>query len=146
MVGSPRIPASCSFMRLGMRGENHTLDLVTLMIWPDDSQNLSKIWPRFLQSLTIALVKRKISSTKNRCERRTRPLKEIGWISLFWTASANLIDKRSKQRINIYGESGSPCLKPRLGSTSGRGEPFQRTWNRVKEIMFMMRVIRVGGS
>ena len=133
-------------MLLRVRGENHTLDLVTLIIWPDDSQNLSKIWPRFLQSLTVALVKRKMSSTKNRCERRTCPLKEIRWISLFWTASANLIDKRSKQRINRYGESGSPYLKPQLGTTSGKGEPFQRTWNRVEEIMFMMRVMRVGDS
>ena len=133
-------------MLLRVRGENHTLDLVTLIIWPDDSQNLSKIWPRFLQSLTVALVKSKMSSAKNRCERRTCPLKEIGWISLFWTASANLIDKRSKQRINRYGESRSPCLKPRLGTTSGKGEPFQRTWNRVEEIMFMMRVRRVGDS
>ena len=133
-------------MLLRVRGENYTLDLVTLIIWPDDSQNLSKIWPRFLQSLTVALVKRKMSSAKNRCERRTWPLKEIGWISLFWTASANLIDKRSKQRINRYGESRSPCLKRRLGTTSGKGEPFQRTWNRVEEIMFMMRVMRVGDS
>ena len=56
------------------------------------------------------------------------------------------MDKRSKQRMNRYGESGSPCLKPRLGTTSGRGEPFQSMWNRVEEIIFMMEVIRVGAA
>ena len=93
VVGSPKIPASCFFMHLGVRGENHTLDLVTLMSWLDDlqnfnnilprflqslAQNFNNILPRFLQSLVVALIKRKISSAKNRCERQTRPLKEIG--------------------------------------------------------------------
>ena len=56
------------------------------------------------------------------------------------------MDKHSKQRMNRYGESGSPCLRPRLGITSERGASFQSTWNQVEEIIFMMRVIRVGGS
>ena len=140
------MPFSCSLVRRGVRGENHTFDLVRLMSWPEDSQNRNKICPRFLQSLAVALVKRKISSAKNKCERWTRPRKEIGWRCLFWAASLNWMDKRSKQRMNKYGESGSPCLRPRLGITSGRGAPFQSTWNRVEEIIFMMRVIRVGGS
>ena len=146
VVGSPRIPASCSLIRLGVWGENQTFDLVTLMSWPDDSQKFNSIPPRFLQSLTLALVKRKISSVKNKFDRRTRPLKDIGWINLLRTASSNLIDNYSKQKINRYGERGSPCCIPRLGTTSGRGDLFCRMWNRVEEIIFMMRVMRVGGS
>ena len=51
------------------------LDLVTLMSYPDDSQKFNKILPRFLQSLVVDLVNRKISSAKNKCERRTPVLK-----------------------------------------------------------------------
>ena len=143
VVGSPRIPASCSLIRLGVWGENQTFNLVTLMSWPDDSQKFNSIPPRFLQSLTLALVKRKISSVKNKCDRRTRPLKDIGWINLLRTASSNLIDNRSKQRINRYGERGLPCRIPRLGTTFRRGDPFHRMWNPVEVIVFMMRVMRV---
>ena len=143
VVGSPRIPASCSLIRLGVWGENQTFDLVTLMSWLDDSQKFNSIPPRFLQSLTLALVKRKISSVKNKCDRRTRPLKDIGWINLLRTASSNLIDNRSKQRINRYGERGLPYRIPRQGTTFRRGDPFHRMWNLVEVIVFMMRVMRV---
>ena len=146
VVGSPRIPAIYSFICLGVQGKNQTLNLVTLISWPNDSQKFIKILTRFLQSLTMALVKRKISSAKNKCERQTRSLKDIGWINLSRTASSNLIDNYSKQKINRYGERGSPCCIPRLGTTSGRGDLFCRMWNRVEEIIFMMRVMRVGGS
>ena len=129
VVRSPRIPASWSLVRLGVRGKNQTFDLVTLMSWPDDSQKFNRIPPRFLQSLTFALVKRKISSTKNKCDRRTRPLKDMGCINLSRTASSNLIDNCSRQRINKYKERGSPCGIPRLGTTFGSGEPFHRMWN-----------------
>ena len=56
-----------------------------------------------MQSLALALMKRKILLAKNKCERHTQPLKFIGWISLSRTASSNLIDNLSKQRINSYG-------------------------------------------
>ena len=56
------------------------------------------------------------------------------------------MDNLSKQRINKYGERGSPWQIPRLGITSERGDPFHIMWNRVEEIMFMMRVIRGGGT
>ena len=127
-------------------GRNQVLDLVTLMSYPDDSQKFNKSLLRFLQSLAMALVKRKISSAKNKCKRRTPALKFIGRISLSWTASSNLMDNLSKHRINIYGERGPPWRRPLLGITSGRGEPFHRIWNRVEEIIFMMRVTRVGGN
>ena len=140
------MPFICSLVLRGVRGENHTFDLVRLMSWPEDTQKRDKICPRFLQSLAVARVKRKISSAKKRCQRRIRPRKESGWICLFWAASLNWMDKRSKQRMNRYGESRSPYLRPRLRITSGRGAPFQSTWNRVEETIFMMRVIRVGGS
>ena len=94
----------------------------------------------------MALVKRKISFAKNMCERRTRPLKEMGWIALSRIASFNLIDNLSRQRMKRYGDRGSPCLMPQLGITAGRGVPFQRIWNRVEVTIFMMRVMRVGGS
>ena len=146
VVGSPRIPTNWSLVRLGVLGENHAFDLVILMSWPDLSQKSNKILPRFLQSRTVALVKRKISSAKNRCERRTRPLKDMGWIALSRIASFNLIDNLSRQRMKRYGDRGSPCLMPRLGITSGKWVPFQRMWKRVEVTIFMMRVMRVGGS
>ena len=69
MVGIPNIPATYSFIRLGVLGENHNLNLVTLMSWPEESQKICKILHKFLQSLAMAFVKRKISFSKNKCER-----------------------------------------------------------------------------
>ena len=66
MVG---IPTTCSFIRLGVLGENYNLDLVTLISWPEESQKFCKILHKFLQSLAMAFVKRKISFAKNKCER-----------------------------------------------------------------------------
>ena len=145
VVGIPNIPATCSFIRLGVLGENHNLDLVTLISWPDESQNFCKIRHKFLQSLVVAFVKRKISSAKNKCERRILALKFIGWRSLHRTASSNLSDNSSKQRTNSYGDSGLPCLTPWLGTTSERGVLFHKIWNQVEEIIFIIRVMRVGG-
>ena len=69
MVGIPNIPAIYSFIRLGVLGENHNLNLVTLMSWLEESQKICKILHKFLQSLAMAFVKRKISFAKNKCER-----------------------------------------------------------------------------
>ena len=146
VVGSPRIPTNWSLVRLGVRGENHTFDLEILMSWLNISQKSKSIPPRFLQSRTFALVKRKISSAKNKCDRRTRPLKDMRRITLSQIALFNLIDKLFRQRINNYGERGSPCRRPRLGTTSGRGELFHRMWNRVEVIIFMIKVMRFWGS
>ena len=145
VVGIPNIPATYFFIRQGVLGENHNLDLVTLTSWPKESQKNCRILHKFLQSLALALVKRKISSAKNKCERRTLALKFIRWISLSWTTSSNLIDNHSKQRINRYGDRGSPCLTPRLGTTSRRGAPFHKIWNWVDESIFIMSVMRFGG-
>ena len=145
VVGIPKMPVTCSFICLVVLGENHSHDLVTLISWPEESQKFCRILLKFLQSLALALMKRKILLAKNKCERHTQPLKFIGWISLSRTASSNLIDNLSKQRINSYGEKRSPCLTPLFGTTFRRGVPFQRMWNRVEEIIFMMSVMRFGG-
>ena len=49
MVGIPNIPATYSFIRLGVLGENHNLNLVTLMSWSEESQKFCKILHKFLQ-------------------------------------------------------------------------------------------------
>ena len=116
------------------------------MSWLDDSQKSNMSLLRFLQSLAVAFVNKKVSSAKNRYERRTPVLKFIGWISLSWTASFSLMDNLSKQRINKYGDRGSPCRMPRLGTTSERGALFRRIWKRVEEIIFIMRVMRFGAT
>ena len=54
---------------LGVLGENHNLDLVTLISWLEESQKFCKILHKFLQSLAMAFVKRKTSFAKNKCER-----------------------------------------------------------------------------
>ena len=114
VVGIPNIPATCSFVRLGVLEENHNLDLVTLISWPEDSQKCWSILRKFLQSLALA--------------------------------SSSLIDNCSKQRMNRYADKGSPCLTPILGTTSGRGVSFHKIWNQVNEIIFIMNVMKVGGS
>lgn len=38
MVGIPNILATRSFIRLRVQGENHSLDLITLINWPDETQ------------------------------------------------------------------------------------------------------------
>ena len=78
VVGRPRIPATCSFIRLGVRGENQVFDLVAFMIWPDILQNSNNRRLRFVQSLAVALVNRKMSSAKKRCERWTPIVKLKG--------------------------------------------------------------------
>ena len=87
-----------------------------------------------------------MSLAKKRCERRTPILKFIGWILLSWTTLFSLMDSLSKQRINKYGERGSPCRIPWLGTIFGRGDPFHRIWKRVEEIIFMMRAMRLEGA
>ena len=146
MVGTPRMLVTCSLHCQDVLGENQRCDLVTLTSCLDEVQNCWRMWLSFVQSLALAWVNRKMSSTKKRCERRTHPRKLMGWRSLSRTASSSLRDNLSKQRMNRYGDKGSPCCTPRLGATSGRGIPFQRIWNRVEDIMFMMRVMRLGGN
>ena len=116
------------------------------MIWPNSLQKSNKRRLRFVQSLAVALMNRKMSLTKKRCERQTPILKLIGWILLLQTASVSLIDNLSKQRIKKYGERGSPCRIPQLGTTSGRGDPFHRIWKRVEVIIFMMKAMRLEGT
>lgn len=82
VVTIPNMPATFSFIRLGVLGGNHNLDLVTLISWSKESQIFWRSLCKFLQSLALALVKRKISSVKNKCERHTLFLKFIGWRSL----------------------------------------------------------------
>ena len=57
VVGIPNIPTTCSFILLSVLGENHNLDLVTLISWPEESQKFCKILHKFLQSLAMAFVK-----------------------------------------------------------------------------------------
>ena len=110
VVGIPKMPTTYSFIHLVLLGENHSRNLVTLISWPKDAQRFCRILNKFLQSLALVVVRRKISSVKNKCERCTWPLKFIGWISLSRIASSNMIDNISKQRIKRYGDKGSPCL------------------------------------
>ena len=126
VVGRPRILATCSLICLGVRGENQVFDLMALMSQPDNLQKSNKSRLRFLQSLVVAFVNKKMSLAKKRCERRTPILKFIGWILLSWTTLFSLMDSLSKQRINKYGERGSPCRIPWLGTIFGRGDPFHR--------------------
>ena len=137
---------TCYLQCWDVLGENQRRDLVTLTSCPEVAQNCWRIWLSLVQSLALAWVNRKMSSAKKRCERRTRSRKLMGWRSLSHTASSSLRDNFSKQRMNRYGDKGSPCRTPQLGTTSGRGIPFQRIWNRVENIMFMMRVMRLGGN
>ena len=146
MVGTPRMLVTCSLQCQGVLGENQRCDLVTLISCLDAVQNCWRIWLSFVQSLALAWVNRKMSSAKKRCERPTRPWKLIGWRSFSRTDSSSLRDNLSKQRMNRYGDKGSPCCTTRLGTTSERGIPFQRIWNWVEDIMFMMRVMRLGGN
>ena len=146
MVGTSRMLVTFSLQCRDVLGENQRRDLVTLTSCPEAAQNCWRIWISFVQSLALAWVNKKMSSAKNRCERRTHPRKLMGWRSLSRTASSSLRDNLSKQRLNRYGDKGSPYRTPRLGTTSGKGIPFQRIWNRVEDIMFMMRVMRLGGN
>ena len=70
VVGMPKMPTTCSFIHLGVRGENQIRDLVTLIICLEEAQKVCRILFKCLQSLAVALVKRKISSKKNKCERQ----------------------------------------------------------------------------
>ena len=146
MVGTPRMLVTYSLQCRDVLRENQRRNLVTLISCLEAAQNCWRIWLSLVQSLALAWVNKKLSSVKKRCERRTRPRKLMGWRSLSRTASSSLRDNLSKQRMNRYGDKGSPCLTPLLGTTFGRDIPFQRIWNQVEDIMFMMRVMRLGGS
>lgn len=106
--------------------------------------NLSSCWLILWQSLALALVNRKISYAKNKCDIRSWPLNPIRWMSLSQIAFSNRMERRSKQRIERYGDKGSPWRTPLLWITSGRGAPFHFIWKQVDDIIFMISVMRFG--
>ena len=68
VVGMPKMPTTWSLIHLGIWGENQIRDLVALMICLDEAQKVCKIVFSCLQSLTMALVNRKMSSVKKKWE------------------------------------------------------------------------------
>lgn len=74
-----------------------------------------------------ALVKRRISLANSTCVKLQDP-------------SRNLIGKRFRQKIKIFGNSGSPCLMPWEGEKYSPFTPFYMIEKVVDEIKFMIKV------
>lgn len=83
---------------------------------------------RFLHSLLPALVKIRQSSANSRWEIEGEPFPKLTPVINFLSfASFNTLERASMQKINRYGESGSPWRSPLVGLKNPVGEPLIRT-------------------
>lgn len=102
-------------------------DFWPLICWPEALPYLSSIRLRFLHELMFVLQKNIVSSSINK------------WLTLgdllatripcSWPVCCALMhspDSTWLQRMNKYGDRGSPCLIPLLGKTSPLGVPLIR--------------------
>ena len=98
------------------------------MLCPDHKQYFSKQSANLWASFLVALEKRIMSSVYMTCV-MAGPLAQ-GLVPLILPAPSSLsknLDKTSCPRMNKYGESGSPCLKPLLGLNRSVLPPLTKT-------------------
>ena len=127
-MGAPRYTASflrlfksrICFMALLLHGpvcfEKKIPDLDLLMLCPDHKQYFSRQSANLWASFLVALEKRIMSSAYMTCV-MAGPLAQglVPLILLSLSSLSKNLDKTSCPRMNKYGESRSPCLKPLLG-------------------------------
>ena len=103
-------------------------DLDLLMLYLDHKQYFSRQLANLWASFLIALEKRIMSSAYMTCV-MAGPLAQ-GLVPLILPALSSLsknLDNTSFLRMNKYGESKSPCLRPLLGLNHSDLPPLTRT-------------------
>lgn len=125
----------------GVLDENQIWDLGWFILWPDTSTKNSQYMlhcPDFKKMRSQPHNNK--SSEKNKWEiLRPQQVIETG----FYTRDCTIADidcpKTSIHKTKRYGDSGSPCLKPRDGVKCCNNFPFQHTTSEEVVIVFIIK-------